>query len=80
MLEATGWALSLIGLISFGDLVWERILLDGGFAYDLNSYILAGRNILGPVIEQARASAARASPNQASRGGLVAAWRGARRR
>jgi hypothetical protein len=45
-LEATGWALSLIGFISFGHYVWETILLDGGFAYDLNSYILAGRNVL----------------------------------
>lgn len=45
-LEATGWALSVIGFISFGHYVWETILLDGGFAYDLNSYILAGRNVL----------------------------------
>lgn len=45
-LEAFGWALSLIGFASFGAFLWQVILRDGGFAYDLNAYLLAGRNLL----------------------------------
>ena len=45
-LEAFGWALSLIGFVSFGAFLWQAVLRDGGFAYDLNAYLLAGRNLL----------------------------------
>lgn len=45
-LEAFGWALSLIGLASFGHALWQAMLRDGGFAYDLHAYLLAGRNLL----------------------------------
>ena len=45
-LEAFGWALSLIGFASFGHLLWQATLRDGGFAYDLHAYLLAGRNLL----------------------------------
>jgi hypothetical protein len=45
-LEATGWALSVIGFVSFGAFLWQVILRDGGFAYDLHAYLLAGRNLL----------------------------------
>lgn len=45
-LEAAGWALSLIGYASFAAIVWEAIARDGGMAYDLHAYVLAGRNLL----------------------------------
>ncbi len=45
-LAMAGWALSAIGFISFGQFVWQAILRDGGAAYDLHAYILAGRNVL----------------------------------
>lgn len=45
-LEAFGWALSLIGLLSFGHFLWQSIVRDGGAAYDLHAYLLAGRNLL----------------------------------
>lgn len=45
-LEAAGWALSLIGFASFAAFVWEAIARDGGAAYDLHAYVLAGRNLL----------------------------------
>ena len=45
-LEAFGWSLSIIGAASFGSLLWQVIERDGGFAYDLDAYLLAGRNLL----------------------------------
>jgi hypothetical protein len=45
-LKAFGWALSLIGFASFGALLWDAVVRDGGFAYDLDAYLLAGRNLL----------------------------------
>jgi len=45
-LEATGWALAVIGAASFAGFVWQAIQRDGGAAYDLHSYVLAGRNLL----------------------------------
>lgn len=41
-----GWALSLIGFVSFAHLAWQSVLRDGGAAYDLHAYVLAGRNLL----------------------------------
>ena len=48
-LEGAGWALSLIGALSFAGFVWQSILRDGGAAYDLHAYLLAGRNLLDGV-------------------------------
>ena len=45
-IEAFGWALALIGFASFAAFLWQAVLRDGGFAYDLNAYLLAGRNLL----------------------------------
>ncbi|HEX7172537.1 MAG TPA: hypothetical protein VF365_08020 [Candidatus Limnocylindria bacterium] len=45
-LEAFGWALGLIGLLSFAHFLWQSVLRDGGAAYDLHAYLLAGRNLL----------------------------------
>lgn len=45
-LEIAAWALSLIGFASFAAFVWEAIARDGGAAYDLHAYVLAGRNLL----------------------------------
>ena len=45
-LEGAGWALSVIGFVSFAAFVWESILWDGGAAYDLHAYVLAGRNFV----------------------------------
>jgi len=45
-LKAFGWALSLVGFASFAAFLRQAILRDGGFAYDLNAYLLAGRNLL----------------------------------
>lgn len=43
---AFGWALAVIGFASFAAFLWQAIQRDGGFAYDLNAYLLAGRNLL----------------------------------
>jgi hypothetical protein len=48
-LEAFGWALSVIGFASFGAFLWQVVVRDGGFAYDLHAYLLAGRNLLDGV-------------------------------
>jgi len=45
-LEAAGWALSVIGFVSFAAFVVDAIARDGGAAYDLHAYVLAGRNLL----------------------------------
>lgn len=45
-IEAFGWALAFIGFVSFAAFLWRAVLRDGGFAYDLNAYLLAGRNLL----------------------------------
>ena len=45
-IETFAWALSLIGYARFAAFLWQAILRDGGFAYDLNAYLLAGRNLL----------------------------------
>lgn len=45
-LVTAGWALSAIGFISFTHFLWQAILRDGGAAYDLHAYVLAGRNVL----------------------------------
>ena len=44
--EAFGLALGAIGFASFAAFLWQAIQRDGGFAYDLNAYLLAGRNLL----------------------------------
>lgn len=43
---AFGWALAVIGFTSFAAFLWQAVQRDGGFAYDLNAYLLAGRNLL----------------------------------
>lgn len=45
-IETFGWALSLVGFTSFAAFLWQAVLRDGGFAYDLNAYLLAGRTLL----------------------------------
>ena len=45
-LEAAGWAIAAIGFISFGHMLWQAVQRDGGAAYDLHAYVLAGRNLL----------------------------------
>lgn len=45
-LDLFGWALSLIGFASFAAFLWQAALRDGGLAYDLDAYLLAGRNLL----------------------------------
>jgi hypothetical protein len=45
-LVVAGWAVSLIGFASFGHFVWQSVLRDGGAAYDLHAYVLAGRNLI----------------------------------
>jgi hypothetical protein len=45
-LEAFGWALSVIGLLSFAHFLWLSVLRDAGAAYDLHAYLLAGRSLL----------------------------------
>jgi hypothetical protein len=45
-LEAFGWALCVIGVLSFANFLWEGVTRDGGAAYDLHAYLLAGRNLL----------------------------------
>ncbi len=45
-LETFGWALSVIGLLSFAHFLWQSVIRDGGAAYDLHAYLLAGRNLL----------------------------------
>ena len=45
-LEVFGWTLSVIGVVSFGHFLWQATLRDGGFAYDLDAYILSGRRLL----------------------------------
>lgn len=48
-LEAFGWSLSLIGLLSFAHFAWMSVLRDGGFAYDLHAYLVAERLAIGCV-------------------------------
>jgi hypothetical protein len=45
-IEAALWVLATIGVITFGVYLVDIIALDGGAAYDLHSYILAGRHAL----------------------------------
>jgi Glycosyltransferase family 87 len=45
-LETFGWALSVIGFVSFAHFAWTSVVRDGGAAYDLHAYLLAGRNLL----------------------------------
>lgn len=44
--EAFGWALAVIGFANVAAFLWQAVQRDGGFAYDLNAYLLAGRNLL----------------------------------
>lgn len=48
-LEAFGWAASVIGMVSFAHFLWLSVQRDGGFAYDLHAYLLAGRNLIEGV-------------------------------
>lgn len=45
-IERFGWALSLIGFGSFAAFLGQAVVRDGGFAYDLNAYLLAGRSLI----------------------------------
>lgn len=45
-LEALGWVVSLVGFVAFSSYLISETARTGGVAYDLKSYLLAGRHLL----------------------------------
>jgi hypothetical protein len=48
-LEAIGWLISAVGVISFASYALPEVVRTGGIAYDLQSYLLAGQHVLSGV-------------------------------